>query len=525
MTGVDRADHFDGDEGHVAVIGGGPAGLTAAYELHRLGSRMKPIVFEADQIVGGIARTESHKGFRFDIGGHRFFTKVPEVERMWHEVLGDDFIKRPRLSRIYYRGKFFDYPLKFFNALFNIGLYESIRIVLSYAKWRVFPSKQEDNFEQWVINRFGGRLYMHFFRSYTEKVWGIPPTEIRADWAAQRIKNLSLFKAIWNSISGANDTASLIEEFHYPRLGPGMMWEKVQTFLEERGGEVRLQTSVERVLRDGNRVTGIEVRNPDGSTEVVEADHFVNSMALRDLIERFDPPPPPEVQAAAARLSYRDFLIVTLILDHADPFPDNWVYVHSPEINVGRIQNFRAWSEEMLPDPSKSSIGMEYFCNVGDELWQKNRDELVALAGKELGILGLAPEESVVDGAIIRQPKAYPVYDEHYQDALAVLAEWIGGLENFHTCGRNGLHRYNNQDHSMLTAMLVAENILGADHDVWHVNVERSYHEEFQVSEKDKSEETAKPDVSVAKKVTVSTILSAALVLSGWFRDFGQAPI
>ena len=280
------ADHFDSNEGVVAVIGGGPAGLTAAYELHRLGSRMKPIVVEADKIVGGIARTESHRGFRFDIGGHRFFTKVPEVERMWHEVLTDDFIVRPRLSRIYYRGKFFDYPLKFFNALFNIGPYESVRIVLSYLKWQVFPSKEEDNFEQWVINRFGGRLYMHFFRSYTEKVWGIPPREIRADWAAQRIKNLSLFKAIWNSISGANDTASLIEEFHYPRLGPGMMWEAVQSFLEERGGEVRMQSRVEKVFRDGNKVTGIEVHRDDGSTEVVEADYFVNSMALRDLIER-----------------------------------------------------------------------------------------------------------------------------------------------------------------------------------------------------------------------------------------------
>jgi protoporphyrinogen oxidase len=477
---------IDRDSGVVAVIGGGPAGLTAAYELYRRGSKLKSVVFEAGDIVGGIARTESHKGFRFDIGGHRFFTKVPEVERMWHEVLGGDFIKVPRLSRIYYRGKFFDYPLKFFNALFNIGPYESIRIVLSYAKWQVFPSKKEDNFEEWVINRFGGRLYMHFFRSYTQKVWGIPPSEIRADWAAQRIKNLSLFKAIWNSISGSNDTTSLIEEFHYPRLGPGMMWEKVQGILQKNGGDVQLKTRVERVLREGNRVTAVEVEREDGSREVVKADHFVNSMALRDLIERFDPPPPPEVVEAAAKLRYRDFLIVTLILNHADPFPDNWVYVHSPQINVGRIQNFRAWSKEMVPDPTKSSIGMEYFCNVGDPLWEMNRDELVALAGKELGVLGLAPQDSVVDGAIIRQPKAYPVYDEHYQDALRTVADWLGTLENFHTCGRNGLHRYNNQDHSMLTAMLVAENIMGATHDVWNVNVERSYHEEFQVSDQNK---------------------------------------
>jgi len=517
--------HFNRDAGAVVVIGGGPAGLTSAYELHRLGSEMVPIVFEADKIVGGIARTESHKGFRFDIGGHRFFTKVPEVERMWHEVLTTDFIKRPRLSRIYYRGRFFDYPLKFFNALYNIGLYEAVRIVLSYAKWQAFPSKKEDNFEEWVVNRFGHRLYMHFFRSYTEKVWGIPPTEIRADWAAQRIKNLSLHKAIWNSISGANDTASLIEEFYYPRLGPGMMWEKVQSFLEERGGEVNMQTTVERVIRDGNHVTAVEVRGPDGETRIVEADHFVNSMALRDLIERFDPPPPPEVIEAAAKLKYRDFLIVTLILNNPDPFPDNWVYVHSPDINVGRIQNFRAWSPEMVPEDDKSCIGMEYFCNIGDPLWQMNRDELVALAAKELGQLGLAPEESVVDGAIIRQPKAYPVYDEHYQECVDTISTWLKTLDNFHTCGRNGLHRYNNQDHSMLTAMLVSENILGASHDVWNVNVERAYHEEFQVSKDGESGKSGKPGSGKAAGAIASCLFAFVCAASGWLRDVSSIPV
>ena len=514
-------DHqFNREAGTVAVIGGGPAGLTAAYELHRLGSKMVPIVFEGDKIVGGIARTESHRGFRFDIGGHRFFTKVPEVERMWHEVLTDDFIVRPRLSRIYYRGKFFDYPLKFFNALTNIGLIESVRIVLSYFRWKIWPSKKEDNFEEWVINRFGRRLYEHFFKSYTQKVWGIPPTQIRADWAAQRIKNLSLFKAVWNSISGANDTASLIEEFHYPRLGPGMMWEAVQKFLEDRGGEVHMQTMVERVIRDGNRVTGIEVRGPDGEKRVVEADHFVNTMALRDLVERMDPPPPQEVIDAAAKLKYRDFLIVTLILDHPDPFPDNWVYVHSPEISVGRIQNFRAWSPEMVPEDDKSCIGMEYFCNIGDPLWEMNRDELVALAAKELGILGLAPEKSAVDGAIIRQPKAYPVYDEEYQGSLDVISGWINSLENFHTCGRNGLHRYNNQDHSMLTAMLVADNILGAEHDVWNVNVERSYHEEFQIS--DKKDKAEGGSAAAAAAAVVTGLIVAA---SERLRDVAALPI
>ncbi len=473
----------------VAIIGAGPGGLTAAYELQKISPKYIPVVLEAGGLVGGISRTESHNGFRFDIGGHRFFTKVPEVEAMWNEVLGDDFIKVPRLSRIYYRGRFFYYPLRVFNALWNIGPYESIRIVLSYVKWQVRPNPREENFEDWVINRFGGRLYMHFFRSYTKKVWGIEPNLIQADFAAQRIRNLSLGKAIWNAISGANNTASLIDEFRYPRLGPGMLWERVAELVRAAGGEVRMRSRVERILREGARVLAVEVCVDNGlggrRTELVEADHFINSMALRDLIEQFDPPPPKDVRAAAAQLRYRDFLVVTLILDHPDPFPDNWIYIHSGEVSVGRIQNFRAWSSDMVPDPTKSSIGMEYFCAEGDVLWEMSDEELTAKAAGELEFLGLARADSVVDSAVIRQPKAYPVYDSQYKGAVAIIAEWLKTLENFQTIGRNGLHRYNNQDHSMLTAMLAARNIAGGQHDVWSVNVERSYHEEFQLPRKE----------------------------------------
>ncbi|MEL6242553.1 MAG: NAD(P)/FAD-dependent oxidoreductase [Pseudomonadota bacterium] len=480
----------------VVVIGGGPAGLTAAYELFKVAPDHKVVVFEASDLVGGIARTESHKGYRFDIGGHRFFTKVREVEAMWHEVLGDDFITVPRKSRIYYRGKFFDYPLRLLDTLAKIGVYEAFRISASYLKWQVRPHRNEDNFEEWVINRFGGRLYMHFFRSYTEKVWGISPKNIRADWAAQRIKNLTLTKAVWNAISGANDTASLIEEFQYPRLGPGMMWEKTAALIEDKGGEVRMRSAVVKVHRQDNRVTAVDVKrwDEDGNDlgEITETgDQFINSMALQDLILAMDPPPPSHVVEAAKALNYRDFLIVTLVLDQADPFPDNWVYVHSPDVKVGRIQNFRAWSSELLPNPDTASVGMEYFCQENDGLWAMSDEDLIALASRELDEIHLADKDSTIGGFVIRQRKAYPIYDPQSKDALDTVAEWLKGLENFQTVGRNGLHRYNNQDHSMLTAMFAARNVAGANEDIWSVNVERSYHEEMEVDEDEDSKRYA----------------------------------
>ena len=469
---------------NVIVIGGGPAGLTCAYELQKKVPGIAPVVLEAGKIVGGIARTESHNGYRFDIGGHRFFTKVKEVEQVWEEVMGDDFITVPRLSRIHYRDKFYDYPLKPMNALRNLGPVETVLIIGSLLRYQLFPHRKEETFEHWVTNRFGHRLYSHFFKSYTEKVWGVPCTEIRADWAAQRIKNLSLTKAVWNALTGANDTSSLIEQFRYPRLGPGQMWEKVTALIKQNGGDVRTGAWVKRVLHEGNRVTGVEVCETDPATGQIntfiqDGTDFINTMPLRELVHCMDPPPPQDVILAADKLKYRDFMIVTLVLDHADPFPDNWIYIHSADVKVGRIQNFGAWSKAMIPEANRSSIGMEYFCNDTDELWAMSDEELLTLAGNELEKIGLAPASSVVDGAIIRQPKAYPVYDSEYKDALDVLKEWVAGFKNFQTVGRNGLHRYNNQDHSMLSAMLAARNILGEHHDVWDVNVERSYHEEF----------------------------------------------
>ena len=462
----------------VAIIGGGPAGLTAAYELHKHSDSHHPVVFEESDQVGGISRTEVYKGYRYDIGGHRFFTKVKSVEALWKEVLPNDFLQRPRMSRIFYRSKYYDYPLKPVNALLNMGPYESIRIMLSYAKWKVRPSRTEETFEQWVINRFGGRLFWHFFKSYTEKVWGIPCNEIRADWAAQRIKNLSLMKAVWNALTGSNDTHSLIEKFDYPRLGPGMMWEAFRDRVEEKGGEVRMEQKVRRIFREGNKVRAVEVENADGSTYEFEADEFISSMPISALVENMVPPAPDHVVEAARKLRYRDFLMVTLIIEGENMFPDNWIYIHSPDVKVGRIQNFRSWSEEMIPEENRSSLGMEYFCNENDELWDKDDKELLAQAERELRTLNLVGEAPVLDGKVIRQRKAYPLYDSDYRDALETIREWLATISNLQAVGRNGMHRYNNQDHSMLTAMLAVKNILGEKHDLWAVNVEEEYHEE-----------------------------------------------
>lgn len=468
----------------VGIIGGGPAGLTAAYEFQKHSDGHHVVVFEESDQVGGIARTEMYKGYRFDIGGHRFFTKVKPVEALWREVLPEEFLLRPRMSRIYYRGKYFDYPLKAFNALFNMGIYESTRIMLSYLKWKVYPHAAEDNFEQWVTNRFGGRLFWHFFKSYTEKVWGMPCTELQADWAAQRIKNLSLRKAIINALTGQNDTTSLIDKFDYPRLGPGMMWEAFRDRVEAQGGEVRMLSTVTRIFHNEDVVTGLEVTTDAEGAEKYrfEADHFISSMPITELVLGMDPPAPPSIQAAARKLKYRDFLIVTLILEGRDLFPDNWVYIHSPEVEVGRIQNFRSWSEQMVPDENRTSIGMEYFCNIDDELWKRDDMDLIKQASGELEWLGLAKASAVVDGTVIRQPKAYPVYDGDYREALDMIRGWLSGFDNLQVVGRNGMHRYNNQDHSMLTAMLAVKNVLGGSNDLWSVNVEKEYHEDIEAA-------------------------------------------
>jgi protoporphyrinogen oxidase len=461
----------------VIIIGAGPAGLTTAYELAKQG--IHSITLEKSGKVGGIARTETYKNYRFDIGGHRFFTKVPEVQNLWHEVLATDMIKVPRLSRIYYDGKFFSYPLEPANALANLGVTNSALILASYVKIKLFPYPVEDNLEQWVINRFGRRLYRIFFKTYTEKVWGIDCHKIQADWAAQRIKGLSLKKAVVNALFKVNNTKTLIKEFKYPRLGPGMMWERFQQIIEQKGNPVHLNTPVLRIDREDNHITQVTTCCDDRILQF-SGEHFVSSMPITQLVQRLNPRPPEAILTAAQALKYRDFLIVTLIIDVAELFPDNWIYIHSPEFQVGRIQNFKNWSAEMVPDASKTCLGMEYFCSEGDALWALSEPELIELASREVVGLGLVDSlDRIEDGTIIRQHKAYPVYDGEYRQNLKIIQEYLQEFDNLQTIGRNGMHRYNNQDHSMLTGLLAAKNILGEGHNLWEVNLERSYHEDF----------------------------------------------
>lgn len=460
----------------VVIIGAGPAGLTAAYELSKHGVRS--VILEKDSVVGGLARTAEYKGYLFDIGGHRFFTKVSLVERMWREVLGADFITRPRLSRIYYNSKFFQYPLEPLNAFFGLGPLESIRCGLSFLKARLAPRKPEDNFEVWVTNRFGRRLFEIFFKTYTEKVWGIPCREIQAEWAAQRIRGLSLTSLVLNAIKPKpkdrqKAIKTLIHEFEYPRRGPGMMWSKTMAIVESRGCRVVFRAPVEKIRWQPGGVTAIHA---GGS--VYPAEHFISSMPVRELIRALDPEPPEYVRRAADDFHYRDFLTVALIVRGNNLFPDNWIYVHDPKVRVGRIQNYNNWSPEMVPSPENTCLGLEYFCFEGDGLWAMPDRELVDLGRREVGRLGLVDPTRVIDGAVLRVQKAYPIYDETYRRGLEAVRRFQEVVPNLQLVGRNGMHRYNNQDHSMLTAMLAARNILGARFDLWQVNVDADYHEE-----------------------------------------------
>jgi protoporphyrinogen oxidase len=463
----------------VLVLGAGPAGLTAALHLAQRGRGV--VVLEAEDLVGGLARTEERDGFRFDLGGHRFFTKHPEVQALWEGILGDELIVRPRLSRIRYGGRMFAYPLDAIDVVRNLGPFELSRALGSYLRART-STGETDTFEEWVTRRFGRRLYEMFFSTYTEKVWGVPGSELRAEWAAQRIRGLSFGKAMRAAFRGVGDDhmgslRSLVGEFHYPRLGPGQMWDAMCDRVEALGGRVLTGTPVTALGVEDGRV--VSVSTPDRE---FAASDVISSLPLATIARMARPGVPAAVSAAAGGLRYRDFLTVALILDGPDPFPDTWIYVHEPGVRVARIQNFRAWSPAMVPDPTASCIGLEYFCFAGDELWRTDDAELVEFAARELDTLGLGG--GVRAGHVVRVPNAYPIYDETYASRVAVLRDWVDRVDGLQQIGRNGLHRYNNLDHSMLTAARAVENLCdGASHDVWAVNADSWYHEELRVDE------------------------------------------
>jgi protoporphyrinogen oxidase len=464
----------------VLIVGAGPAGLTAAFQLAKAGKTS--LVLEADDVVGGISRSPERDGWRFDIGGHRFFTKVQPVEDLWHEILPDsDFLMRPRMSRIYYDGKYYDYPLKAMNALGNLGVVEAARCVLSYGWARIRPPENQSNFEGWVTARFGNRLYRHFFKTYTEKVWGVPATELQADWAAQRIKNLSLSKAIVNAVlpkRNQKEITSLIEEFQYPKYGPGMMWERCRDLVEAAGTKVLMNTKVTKIRHRDGRALAVVGESVDGTESEYPCSAVMSSMPITALLRCMDPPVPGKVLKAADDLHYRDFLTIALVVPEEAGFPDNWIYVHSPDVKLGRIQNFGSWSPYLVKE-GRTCLGLEYFVFEGDEYWTMADDELVELGKRELATLGLVDAAAVEAGYVVRMPKAYPYYDGDYKDNVDILRGWLAKhAVNVYPVGRNGMHKYNNQDHSMYTAMLSVENLLGASHDVWAVNVEEDYHEE-----------------------------------------------
>jgi len=477
----------------VFVIGAGPAGLTASYLLTKQG--ISTTIIEADpDYVGGISRTANYKDFLFDIGGHRFFSRSKEVVDLWKEILPQDFITRPRMSRIYYDGKYYSYPLKAFEALGNLGVVESAMCVLSFMYKQAFPNEKPETFHDWVANQFGERLFAIFFKTYTEKVWGMSCDEISADWAAQRIKGLDLWSAMANALrnsvkpkgfvdgTSANDgevIKTLIESFQYPRKGPGMMWDAAARKTRAQGGKIHMGTRITALSHDDKQgLWTITARKETGEEMTFTARHVISSAPIRELVHSFTAK--PACAAAADRLRYRDFITVALVVNKPDLFPDNWIYIHEPSVKVGRIQNFRSWSPEMVPDEKLACLGLEYFCFEGDGLWDSPDEDLLALGRSELAKIGLAREDECIDGCVVRQKKAYPVYDEGYKrNVEAIRTELSEKYPSLHLVGRNGMHKYNNQDHAMMTSMLTVKNIVADEmlYDIWDVNEDAEYHE------------------------------------------------
>lgn len=461
------------ERGPAVVVGAGATGLAAALALARAGRPV--LVAEQADCVGGLARTVERAGYRFDLGGHRFFTRVPEVRALWEEMLGSEMRVRRRRSRILFRGRTFDYPITAGGALAGLGPAESARIVASYLAARIRPIRPETSLADWLVNRFGRRLFETFFRPYTEKVWGMPCEAIGAQWAAQRIRGLSLYAALADALRrGSGGQRTLATEFLYPRLGPGMLWERMRAAAEAAGAEFRLGHRLVRLRHDRSAVGEVELEGPRGPI-ALPASHVVTTIPLRELVPALDPPLPSGAVESAAALRYRDLLVVALVLEGPDPFPDTWLYLHDPAVRAGRLQNFRAWSPDLVPEANRSCLGLEYFCSAGDELWRSPDAELIRVALADLDALGFGGPEKLVRGHVVRVRDAYPVYGEGLAPRLAAIRSALAPLANLQVAGRNGMHRYNNMDHSMLTGLLAARNVLGERHDPWSVNADEVY--------------------------------------------------
>jgi protoporphyrinogen oxidase len=508
-------------------VGAGPAGLTAAFELLTR-TEIQPIVIEKSEHMGGLSRTVNYKGNRIDIGGHRFFSKSDRVMEWWLRMLpleaseessvaikyhrmernlaaskhGPDpaaedrvMLLRRRKSRIYYLRRFFDYPMTLTSdTLIKLGLWRTFKIGMSYVCSRLFPQRPEINLEQFFINRFGNELYRTFFQSYTEKVWGVPCNQISGEWGAQRIKGLSIRTAVAHALrktfrSAAGDLSqkdtqtSLVEQFLYPKYGPGQLWEEVARQIVEMGGEIRTGQELAGICTDGCRVRAIEVRHcATGETETLSGDYFFSTAPIQQLLRSFHIPPPLEVLEVSDGLVYRDFITVGLLVRSLKirSAADNWIYIQEPDVKLGRLQIFNNWSPFMVADQDHFWLGLEYFCNESDLLWRLSDAEMIALAKEELSKIGIIDTADVLDATVLRMEKAYPAYFGTYE-RFSVIREFVDRYQNLFLVGRNGMHHYNNQDHSMLTAMMAVENIIAGKTDkdnLWEVNTEMDYHEE-----------------------------------------------
>ena len=514
------------------IIGAGPAGLTAALEFLRR-SDIQPIVLEASHEIGGISRTIRYKGNRMDIGGHRFFSKSDRVMNWWMDLLPPEasadtqhalnyqnkqrvlrgtagtlspetsdlvMLVRPRKSRIYFLRRFFDYPIKLSgDTLRKLGLWRTFKVGCSYLAAKIFPRKQEKTLEDFLINRFGRQLYLTFFKSYTEKVWGVPCHEISAEWGAQRIKGLSLTTAVLHffkkALASSKDEGiqqkgtetSLIEKFLYPKYGPGQLWEHAADQIREKGGEILLGWRVTRLYLEEERITAVEAVSDSGERRRFPADYVFSTMPIRDLVRALDTALPSEVREVSEGLQYRDFITVGLLVDRlkvreadGSTLKDNWIYIQEPDVLVGRLQIFNNWSPYMVADPAKTWIGLEYFCYETDALWKMSDDELKKFAIREVEKIGILNASDVSDAHVVRVPKTYPAYFGTY-DRFDVIRRFVDRFENLFLVGRNGMHKYNNQDHSMLTAMTAVDNITAGitdKHNLWSINTEMEYHEE-----------------------------------------------